>query len=431
MTKISNQYSLTNVLFADTTNGRVGVNNTSPAYTLDVSGDSRLLVAANGTRNLFFGTSATNYGKITYNDTSGELSLGTTQSYSTVFLTNNTEKMRITSGGNIGINGTPSSFSNFVYLDIIGNATTQGGIIQSRNSDNSIIGSFFTNANGLNIRTETAHSILLSTAGTERVRILSNGNIGIGGASSEGAASDDRVITIHNSNSSGSMRSMIRYTNFNTGTTWGNGVFMSIDSSLNFYIGNQEAGAIIYQTSNQERMRITSGGNLTMGTTDESGLARLIHLDNFSNCGIKLSQSGTVRGYFYIYDSQLIVESTNSTRIRVWVNSANGVYMDAGATSWTSNSDERMKTNLVPISNGIDKVMQLRSVTGRFKTDEESKKRSFLIAQDVQSVLPEAVNVDKETGMLGVQYTEVIPLLVAAIKEQQTQINELKALINA
>jgi len=109
-----------------------------------------------------------------------------------------------------------------------------------------------------------------------------------------------------------------------------------------------------------------------------------------------------------------------------------GVYIVDGGTSWTGSSDERLKTDLQPIENATAKVATLRAVTGRFKTDAEDVSRAFLIAQDVQAVLPEAVNqLDDEIGTLGLQYTDVIPLLVAAIKEQSQLITTLTARITA
>jgi hypothetical protein len=105
-----------------------------------------------------------------------------------------------------------------------------------------------------------------------------------------------------------------------------------------------------------------------------------------------------------------------------------GVYLLSGSTAWSANSDERLKTDLKPIENAAQKVSTLRAVTGRFKTDEKGVSRSFLIAQDVQAVLPEAVNVQTdEIGTLGVQYTDTIPLLVAAIKELTARITTLEA----
>ena len=118
------------------------------------------------------------------------------------------------------------------------------------------------------------------------------------------------------------------------------------------------------------------------------------------------------------------------------VNASGGVYLTSTGTSWTSNSDERLKENLVPIENGLEKVCSLRSVIGNFIADETKKKTPFLIAQDVEAVLPEAVSrttlKDDESGTeyLGVSYTETIPLLVAAIKELKAEVDSLKAQLN-
>jgi hypothetical protein len=108
-----------------------------------------------------------------------------------------------------------------------------------------------------------------------------------------------------------------------------------------------------------------------------------------------------------------------------------GAYIAWGGTSWTAQSDERSKDIIEPITDAVNKVSTLRAVIGKYKTDEEGKRRSFLIAQDVQAVLPEAVDASKPDN-LGVQYTEVIPLLVAAIKElkeiKDVQTNQIQTL---
>ena len=107
---------------------------------------------------------------------------------------------------------------------------------------------------------------------------------------------------------------------------------------------------------------------------------------------------------------------------------SSGVYLSNGATSWTSNSDERVKDIIENIDNAVTKVNSLRTVIGKFKTDDEGVRRAFLIAQDVQAVLPEAVTQkNDDIGTLGVAYTEVIPLLVAAIKELSAEIEALKS----
>jgi hypothetical protein len=156
-----------------------------------------------------------------------------------------------------------------------------------------------------------------------------------------------------------------------------------------------------------ERMRITSIGEVLVNGTAApvSGLKMAI-----TNGSVKWSFGPDGSGNYCVFNA-----------------SGTGVYVTNGGTSWTGTSDERLKTDLIPITNGLQKVNSLRSVTGRFKTDEEGISRSFLIAQDVQAVLPEAVNtLNDELGTLGLAYTDVIPLLVASIKELKT-LNDIQA----
>jgi hypothetical protein len=199
-----------------------------------------------------------------------------------------------------------------------------------------------------------------------------------------------------------------------TGTTTNNGYLAFSRIATN--------GSAITAT---ERMRIDASGNVLMGTN-------LLALRGGGTLNLVNSSSGQI---VYRNDTQGAgkywfsgVESSNDVFFVYPGTTSGGVYLTYGATSWTGNSDERLKTNLKPIENAIEKVSTLRAVTGRFKADEEGVSRSFLIAQDVQAVLPEAVNTkDDEMGTLGLRYTDVIPLLTAAIKEQQTIINDIKA----
>jgi hypothetical protein len=127
------------------------------------------------------------------------------------------------------------------------------------------------------------------------------------------------------------------------------------------------------------------------------------------------------------------VVSGTSTFFTVANSGGGGVYLNgASATSWTAVSDETRKVIIEPITDAANKVSTLRAVIGRLKTDDETVRRPYLIAQDVQAVLPEAVSEseDKQGAVLGLSYTEVIPLLVAAIKELKAEVDSLKAQIN-
>jgi hypothetical protein len=99
-----------------------------------------------------------------------------------------------------------------------------------------------------------------------------------------------------------------------------------------------------------------------------------------------------------------------------------------------SGSDKRLKNNIVNISNALNKVKQLNGVTWKWNDDVNEVTKTApttgLIAQEVLEVLPEVVN-EREDGYLGIDYSKMVGLLVEAIKEQQTQIAELKAEVEA
>lgn len=86
-------------------------------------------------------------------------------------------------------------------------------------------------------------------------------------------------------------------------------------------------------------------------------------------------------------------------------------------------SDERLKENINTIENALEKVSSLRGVEFDFKKDK--KKQIGVIAQEVEKIIPEVVG-ENFDGYKGVQYGNLVGLLIEAIKEQQLQINELK-----
>ena len=91
-------------------------------------------------------------------------------------------------------------------------------------------------------------------------------------------------------------------------------------------------------------------------------------------------------------------------------------------------SDERLKDNIQPIESPLEKIFQINGVSFDWnnKQDLYSGRDVGVIAQEIETVLPEIVQT-RESGMKAVRYEKIVALLIEAIKEQQLQIDELKA----
>jgi hypothetical protein len=97
--------------------------------------------------------------------------------------------------------------------------------------------------------------------------------------------------------------------------------------------------------------------------------------------------------------------------------------------AYGSPSDKRLKENIHPIENALEKVSQLNGVTFDWKEKEDAileiKEDIGFIAQDVQKVVPELVR-ENEDGKLSLRDKGIVPILVEAIKELKAEIEELK-----
>jgi hypothetical protein len=177
--------------------------------------------------------------------------------------------------------------------------------------------------------------------------------------------------------------------------------------------------------------RINSSGELLVGTTTggarvvastSSGTSLYIDASSTNDAVMRWTASGVSKALNYW--------TPGTDRLYFAVGATGGLYLANGGTSWTSASDERVKDIIEPIENAVSKANSLRTVIGKYKADATNKRRAFLIAQDVKAVFPEAVD-DGDENELGLQYADVIPLAIAAIKELSAELNEAKARIAA
>ena len=247
-----------------------------------------------------------------------------------------------------------------------------------------------------------------------------SGNVGIGVTPSAWGSASYSVAALQNSagafwNYQTSIVSMIQNAFYNNSAQY---IYRNNGFASEYY---QSSGQHIWRTvasgtagnaiTFTQAMALDASGRLLVGTTvlNASWDTRLT----------LSSDSGTTRWAVgpYAAPQNFVISSGAAT----------GVYLNGtAATSWTSASDERLKDIIEPISNAVSKVASLRAVIGKFKFDENNTRKPFLIAQDIQAVLPEAVDASNP-DQLGVSYTDVIPLLVAAIKELTARVQTLEA----
>jgi len=125
--------------------------------------------------------------------------------------------------------------------------------------------------------------------------------------------------------------------------------------------------------------------------------------------------------------------STSVASIPVHFTSSAGVqtgyiFQDATGVFLVSISDYRLKEDLNSF-NGLDLISKINVYDYKWKDQD---KRSFgVMAHELQEVIPQAAFGEKDgLTMQGVDYSTLVPILIKSIQEQQTQIEELKQLIN-
>jgi hypothetical protein len=209
------------------------------------------------------------------------------------------------------------------------------------------------------------------------------------------------------------------------------------------YLSFETANASPNQTS--EKMRIASTGELIVNGNSApysaTGRGNVnINGATGSDAMLSFTNNNSAKGYLLHNGSALYIQNSTTSPIYITANT-NGVYLANGATSWTANSDIRLKNINSNLTNVIDKLMTLKAVNFSWKSDETNKENLGLIAQDVEKVFPQVIDrsilnssidnpISDKTEYLGVRYQELVPVLIAAIQEQQKEINELKQLIN-
>jgi len=151
---------------------------------------------------------------------------------------------------------------------------------------------------------------------------------------------------------------------------------------------------------------------------------------------VKLDVNGVIRGVEFLAgrSSSTLYQGDRITftdsNYYVLNASSVGVRLASGSTAWVAQSDINKKHNIENIGNVLDKIKDYRCICYSLKADDTNDMKIGFVAQDWVDDFPEII--DKEPdGTLGMKYTETIPILLRAIQEQQTTINNLLSRIES
>ncbi len=211
-------------------------------------------------------------------------------------------------------------------------------------------------------------------------------------------------------------------------------------------------GTLSTFTNGTERMRVTSAGRVGIGETIPNALLTLTNSGGSLNSGLQLSDGSSNDWYIYQNGSQELVIRDDGTDRLILDASGNLVpatdnFYDLGSASlrWDDvyatngsiqTSDIRFKTNIKPLNYGLKEVLSINPIAYNWKDKPQSDLKLGLSAQELLQIIPEVVKthdwekdpngelVKKELDKYGVYYTDLIPVLINAIKEQQLTIDQ-------
>jgi hypothetical protein len=281
--------------------------------------------------------------------------------------------------------------------------------------------------------TGTITSSALSITGNSNLA-TSSGSVGIGTAS---PTSQLAVQT-----TAGSSLGFLKFTDITYGgdVRFGKNTGISNDAILGTWVANN----MLFYTSGAEAMRVDSGGNVGIGTTSP-GVKLEIHqgaAGSRASLCVHSSSSATTDGIIYSYTNtssgtgfvHIAAQSLGAVVFKVL---GNGNVQNAN-NSYGSTSDIKLKENIVDATPKLDDLMKVKVRHYNFIDDESKTKQIGVVAQEVEQVFSGIVeNIsdrDEEGNTLdsvtkSVKYSVFVPMLIKAIQEQQTIINDLKTRI--
>lgn len=382
------------------------------------------------------------------NNISSTKLLGTISYQPLPFITNNIERMRIAEDGFIGLgntspktefhilsgtegSGISTSYINGVTITGVGGYGFGGPGFYLENTDNPVAQKLFKinyTANGGSDAYVNYQAVSDDGSANVNANILSvmhSGRVGVGTATfnathpekflvdagntssknvmgAKGSINDALIFQLQNTNGGLSATSTFSIAANNAS---GNTNFLKagINSSTNNTSGIKGGANTAYLSA--------SGTDFVIGN-ETNGRALVFFTDgsNTTNERARITSEGIVPGA----DNTYTLGKTGLRWTEVW--SVNGTIQT---------SDIRFKKNINALTYGLKEVMLMRPVSYDW-IEQPQQHKIGLIAQEVKKLVPEVVSGDDTKGQLGMNYAELVPVLINAIQELKAQVDELK-----
>jgi len=262
-------------------------------------------------------------------------------------------------------------------------------------------------------------------AGANRWRnIVASGVITATSFSGDGAGLTNTGATL--SAASGEQRLVL------TSLTSGTMISAATEAALYYNATSNTITAGIFSGSGASLTNIPNSATTATNANTASTIVARDGSGNFSAGTITASLSGNATSADTIDTTQVsndasyfvtMVDSSSSTSAET-LNTQTSLTYNPSTQKLSNLSDETLKTNIVGITNAVEKVQQLRGV--EFDWISNGAHSVGVIAQDVEKVLPDLVET-RADGKKAVDYSKLTAVLIEAVKEQQVQINELKS----
>jgi len=372
-------------------------------------------------------------GQTFVNDASGVVTTGARSNHPWRVTTNDTERLRVDTSGNVGIrNNSPVSLNSLGGNSlVIGDGTQTNNLFLYSATTGGTVGyghiAFAdSNANGSSAQYAGLiqyyhgdNTMAFYTGSTKRMLIDSSGNVGIGTANPAAqlhvaTSSGDCTVLIEATENSAAREPHLQLRSYNTS---GNPIIEfgdhgGFNGSIEYE--NQD-NSLRFAANAAERMRIDSSGNLLVGTTSAGtqaagGVAIVPSSDSLIRVG---HANGTSNGALFMqfsYNAGAIGSISQNGTSQVLYNVS---------------SDARLK-EITGSARGLEVINALNPVSFDWKADGQADEG--LIAQEVEKIVPNAVS-QNEQDYYQMDYSKLVTNLIAGMKEQQTIIEDLKARI--